>query len=42
MAPEFLLHYIRGHRYCPPDAFIEATIHGRFLTEEDLEITWRE
>jgi hypothetical protein len=41
MAPELLLHYIRGHRYRPPDEFVEATIRGRFLTEDDLDIQWK-
>jgi hypothetical protein len=41
MAPELLLHYIRGHRYCPPQEFVDAVIHGTFLGEDDLDIKWR-
>lgn len=41
MAPELLLHYIRAHRYRPPQEFVEATMHGRFMTEDDLDIEWR-
>ncbi len=41
MAPELLLHYISDHRYCPPQEFVHATIHGEFLRADDLEITWR-
>src|SRR5262249_14039305 len=40
MAPELLLHYIRAPRYCPPQEFVEATIHSSFLTEGDLDIKW--
>jgi hypothetical protein len=42
MAPELLLHYIRSHRYRPPEEFVKATMVGRFLTEDDLEIKWRD
>ena len=41
MAPELLLHYIRTHHYRPPQEFIEATIRGRFMREDDLDIEWR-
>ena len=41
MAPALLLHYIRIHNYCPPQVFIDATINGYFMTEDDLEIKWR-
>ena len=38
MAPELLLHYILNHQYCPPDEFIQAVLHGKFLEEKDLVI----
>ena len=41
MAPSLLLHYVVSHEYLPPEEFIHATIHGEFLSEEDLEISWR-
>ena len=41
IAPELLLHYISEHRYCPPQEFVHATIHGGFLGPDDLEIRWR-
>jgi hypothetical protein len=41
MAPALLLHYILGHQYRPPDEFLEAVAHGRFLTENDLAVNWR-
>jgi hypothetical protein len=41
MAPELLLHYIRRHGYCPPQEFVDAVTHRRFLTVDDLEIRWR-
>ena len=42
IAPELLLHYILAHNYCPPDEFIKAIISGKFMTKDDLVITWRE
>lgn len=42
MAPALLLHYIIDHNYCPPQEFVEAVINGQFLTEDDLEIVWRD
>ena len=41
MAPSLLLHYILAHEYRPPDEFLEAVAKGRFLTEDDLVVTWR-
>jgi hypothetical protein len=41
MAPSLLLHYILDHDYRPPDEFVHAVVHGRFLTEDDLVIRWR-
>src|SRR5262249_57932754 len=41
MAPALLLHYILAHGYRPPDEFLNAVREGRFLTEEDLVISWR-
>src|SRR5260370_23214801 len=38
MAPELLLHYIRAHRYRPPEEFVRATLDGRFLADDDLDI----
>ena len=40
MAPALLLHYICEHRYCPPQEFVYAMVHGKFLTEDDLDIKW--
>ena len=40
MAPELLLHYIGEHRYCPPQDFVHATVHGGFLGPGDLEVSW--
>jgi hypothetical protein len=42
MAPALLLHYILGHQYRPPDEFLEAVAQGRFLSENDLLVNWRE
>ena len=36
IAPEFLLHYILGHNYRPPDEFLDAITNGRLLTPWDL------
>ncbi len=41
MAPELMLHYVLEHQYCPPHEFVQATIHGRFLANDDLVIRWR-
>jgi hypothetical protein len=41
MAPALLLHYIRAHQYLPPEAFLTAVRDGRFLTVDDLVVTWR-
>jgi hypothetical protein len=38
MCPQLTLHYILHHEYRPPDEFIQAVAHGRFLTFEDLVI----
>jgi hypothetical protein len=38
MCPQFTLHYILHHEYRPPEEFIQATIHGRFLSFDDLSI----
>jgi len=38
MCPQLLLHYILHHDYRPPDEFVQAVAHGRFLTFEDLVI----
>jgi hypothetical protein len=38
MAPELVLHYVLEHQYCPPQEFMQATIYGRFLVEDDLDI----
>ena len=27
-APDLIYHYVTAHRYRPPDAFIEAVLHG--------------
>ncbi|MCP4537518.1 MAG: hypothetical protein GY832_10260 [Chloroflexi bacterium] len=42
IAPALLLHYICEHHYCPPQEFVYATVHGKFLTEEDLDIKWKD
>jgi len=42
MAPALLLHYIRAHKYQPPKEFTDACIAGQFLTEDDLDIRWKE
>lgn len=42
MAPELLLHYIREHRYLPPEEFVDAVLHGRLLGADDLDIRWRD
>ncbi|MGF1577831.1 MAG: hypothetical protein ACFCD0_00550 [Gemmataceae bacterium] len=42
MAPSLLLHYILGHKYSPPDEFLESIQYGRFLTEDDLVVKWRD
>ena len=34
--PQFILHYVLHHEYCPPDEFVDAVRHGRFLTGGDL------
>ena len=39
MCPAFILHYITGHQYRPPDEFIRATIDGQFLSIDDLVFT---
>jgi hypothetical protein len=41
MAPALILHYILAHHYQPPEEFIAALAAGRFLTEDDLLVTWR-
>jgi len=40
MAPAMLLHYIVDHHYCPPEEFLDAVVNGRFLTVDDLDVTW--
>ncbi|MDQ3931824.1 MAG: hypothetical protein M3252_03170 [Actinomycetota bacterium] len=30
-APDLVYHYVTGHEYRPPDAFIEAVLHGQRL-----------
>jgi hypothetical protein len=37
VCPALILHYIVDHQYRPPDAFIDAVIRGRILTEADCE-----
>ena len=38
MAPALILHYMLDHHYRPPQIFIDAVIHGKFLTIHDLEV----
>jgi hypothetical protein len=42
MAPALLLHYIHKHHYCPPQEFVYATMHGKFLTGDDLVVKWKD
>ena len=42
MAPSLLLHYILDHDYRPPTEFLKALSKGRFLTEDDLIVQWRQ
>lgn len=41
MAPELVLHYILDHRYSPPREFVQAVVQGKFLTQDDLDVRWR-
>jgi hypothetical protein len=36
LTPVLILHYILGHEYKPPEAFIEAIYKGKFLVLNDL------
>ena len=36
LSPVLILHYILDHGYQPPDAFLEAVLHGEFLSQDDL------
>ena len=36
MAPRLITHYIRQHSYRPPDEFVDAVLHGVFLTNRDV------
>jgi hypothetical protein len=38
MCPQLTLHYILHHEYRPPDEFISAITHGRFLKFRDLVV----
>lgn len=40
MAPALLLHYIIDHEYRPPEEFLKALVDGRFLTQQDLVVSW--